>query len=224
LLDNQPPGIARRREKPVSGRPSLDHLPDRSGGGKITEDLNDHLPIEGPGRDDLKQLYSMSLDDASKAQELFDKSKEKNGGAGPLYRWISAMELREWYNVYKEGHKEAVIEALSLCSFKSLPIPRWVELAFLNDCYRKVRHFKAKSWDDVFGSPHEKGTHLKAKEQEREKSILVYQRIEEIRNEEPGTAIDGALFERVGLEFGIGGKTTAETYYYKWKNYINEYK
>ncbi len=36
--------------------------------------------------------------------------------------------------------------------------------------YRKVRQYKAKSWDDVFGNPHPKGAHLGARRQKRKKS------------------------------------------------------
>jgi hypothetical protein len=98
-----------------------------------------------------------------------------------------------------------------------LPIPAWLTLAYLQ-AFRDIYQYRAKSWDDVFGKPHPKGTHLDAKRQEWEKSILVYHRVKEILRNEPGTPIDGYLFERVGREFGIGGKTLTEKYYYSWKN------
>jgi len=96
-------------------------------------------------------------------------------------------------------------------------------MAFLSS-YRQVRHYRAKSWDDVFGQPHPKGIHLKTKRQEREKPHSVYRIIEQIKKEDPSTAIDGALFERVGKELGIGGKTLTENYYYKALKFHKRYQ
>jgi len=93
-------------------------------------------------------------------------------------------------------------------------LPRWCEYGFLG-AYRKIRHYRAKSWDTVFGVPHKKHTNLDAKRKEREKSYLVYRRIEEIKKQEPSTATDWELFERVGKDFGIGASTLTEGYYYK---------
>jgi len=177
--------------------------------------LTDHLPIEGPGRDDMMQLYSWTHDDAWQAQEEWEKRYGPNiAGRGPFFRWIGATELKTIYEKYRTGNCSAIMEALSICSLNSLPIPQWCEKAFLVS-YRKVKFYKAKSWDDVFGRPHPKGMHVEAKRQELEKSYLIYRRIEQIKKEEPHTAIDGALFERVGKEFGVGGKTLTEGYYYR---------
>lgn len=183
--------------------------------------MNDLLPTEGPGRDDLDRLYSWSLEDAEKAQEEWYLEHHPEG-RGPLLRWIGAQQLKNLYHIYQtEKDQDVILKAIYMCSLNSLPIPRWCEMAYL-EAYRKVRHYKAKSWDDVFGEPHPKGTHLKAKNSEREKSILVYQRIKEIKQMNPSIPIDGKLFERVGKEFGAGGKTLAEEYYYKWKNKFDE--
>lgn len=209
---------------------------------QTTSDLNDylyHLPNEGPGCDDLKQLYAWNFDDAVKAQDEWEAKNTR--GRGPLFRWIDAQHLKELYNEYKAGNSAAIIEALYSCSMNSLPIPRWCEMAYIT-AYRKVRQYKAKSWDDVFGMPHPKGVHLDRKRLEWEKSLGVYLRIKNINDlnlfgnkeqeMEKGnpvrdhngrikwynpSAIGENLFERVGKEFNIG-KTLAEEYYYKWKN------
>jgi len=89
-------------------------------------------------------------------------------------------------------------------------------MSFLK-AYRKVRQYRAKSWDDVFGRPHKKGTHLDAKEQERKKSLPAYNRIKEIKRNDPSIPIDEDLFAIVGKEFGRS-KTLIAEYYYKWKN------
>jgi hypothetical protein len=180
--------------------------------------LDNHLPIEGQGRDEMIKIYAWSFEDAWDAQEEWENRYGPNiQGRGPFFRWAGAQELNELYDIHKDGNKQAVIEALYICSLNSLPLPRWCEMVFLS-AYRQVRHYKAKSWDDVFGQPHVKGTHLEAKKEEREKSLRVYQRIKKIKQKNPDTPIDGHLFETVGKEFGTGGKTKTEQWYYKWKN------
>jgi hypothetical protein len=179
--------------------------------------LENLLPIEGPGRADLMQLYAWDFDDALKADKKWRSRYGPNiQGRGPLFRWAGAQELKEIYELYRARNPAAIIEALFVCSLNSLPIPRWCELSYLA-AYRRVRQYKAKSWDDVFGRPHQKGKNLGAKEKEREYSLQVYYRIEDIKRKDPSVATDGALFERVGKEFGIGGKTLTEEYYYKEK-------
>lgn len=177
---------------------------------------NELLPVEGPGRKDMLELFSWDFDAAWKAQEEWENNYGPNAvGRGPFHRWLGAEELKELYKIYKEKKDPAVIiEGLYVCSLNSLPLPRWCEYGFLS-AYRNVHHYRAKTWDDVFGKPHQRGTHLEAKRQEREKRHLVYRRIEQIKKDEPATATDGDLFERVGKEFGIGGKTLTEEWYYK---------
>lgn len=184
--------------------------------------LHDHLPIEGPGRDDMMQLYAWSLEDAIKAEDEWSAIYGPNvQGRGPISRWMGAHELKELYELYRTKNSAAIIEALFVCSLNSLPIPRWCEMAFLAS-YRKVRHYKAKSWDDVFGPPHPKGTHLGTKRQEREFGRKVYNRIRQVKKDDPSIPIDGWLFQKIGKEFGIGGKTLTEEYYYKWKNILEK--
>ena len=209
-------------------------------------DLRNHLPIEGPGKKDLMQLYSWDFDDAQQAEkDWINKYGSNVVGRGPLFRWIGAQELKELYNAYKSGEPAAIIEALYVCTLNSLPIPRWCEMAYLA-AYRKVRQYKAKSWDDVFGQPHPKGVHLDRKQMEREKSFSVYRRIKEVNdgnlfgNKEKElvdgnqvrhsngrikwhnpSAIGEELFKRVGKEFNVG-KTLAEEYFYKWKNKLEK--
>jgi len=180
--------------------------------------LRDHLPIEGPGRDDMMKVYSWSIEDAIKAQDEWEARYGPHVvGRGPLFRWVGTQELKELYDIYRAGKPHAILDALHVCSLNSLPIPRWCEMAYLA-AYRKVRQYKAKSWDDVFGRPHPTGTHIKTKRQEREFSLRVYYEVERIKRKDPAVAIDGFLFESIGKKFGIGGKTLTEEYYYKEKN------
>jgi hypothetical protein len=185
----------------------------------MEDDYNEHLPTQGLGRDEMMQFYSWSDEDALKAQKEWEAryKREERQGRGPYMRWVWANRLKEIYHFYCAGDRGAILVALYICSLESLPIPRWCELAYLA-AYRKVREYKAKSWDDVFLPPHTKGTHLATKKQEWEMSPEIFQRIEEIKKADPSIPIDGCLFEKVGREFGIGGKTLTEKLYYKWKN------
>jgi hypothetical protein len=207
------------------------------------------LPSEGPGRDDMMQLYAWVLEDAIKAQDEWSALYGPNvQGRGPLFRWMGAQELKDLHELYRAKKNVAlIIEALYVCSLNSLPIPRWCEMAFLA-AYRKVRQYKAKSWDEVFGRPHPKGIHLDRKEMEREKSLRVYRRIREVskgnlfgkreKELEEGmqvrdrngrikwynpSAIGETLFERIGKEFNVG-KTLTEEYYYTWKRRLENRK
>lgn len=174
------------------------------------------LPTEGPGREDMLTLYSWTLDDAWKAQEEWRSQYGPDVvGRGPFFRWHGAQELKEVYELHKSGHQKALIEAIHLCAINSLPLPRWCEYGFLK-AYRKVRQYKARSWDDVFGKPHKKSTNLVAKEKEWEKGFLVYWRIKEIKEKNPELPIDNELFETVGKDFGVC-KTLAAEYYAKEK-------
>lgn len=138
---------------------------------------------------------------------------------GPLYQRIARVNLEELFHSYQTGDKQALLEAMYGCMMHAIPFPRWCKKAFLSAC-EDVYTYKAKTWDDVFGHPHPKGTHLAAKREEREKSLHVCKRIQQIKEDDPSIPIDGHLFETVGKEFGIGGKTKTEEWYYKHKDEV----
>lgn len=140
---------------------------------------------------------------------------------GPLYQRLAKKNLEELYDNFRAGDKPALLEAMYGCIMYAIPLPLWCKKAFLSAC-REVYDYKAKSWEDVFGRPHPKGTHLATKREEREKSLLVYEEIRQIKKENPSIPIDGDLFERVGKKFGTGGKTKTEEWYYKQKHESGE--
>jgi hypothetical protein len=183
--------------------------------------INDHLPAACMDSDTMLNLYKWTFDDAAAAQTKFENENPGTVAKGPLFQWQGAQELIELYESYHAGDKGAVLKALHICFFTHLPIPRWCENAYLG-AYRSVKFYNAKTWGDVFGSPHKKGAHLSTKKQETNYSFRVYDRIKQIKEEDPSIPIDGFLFESVGKEFGIGGKTLTEEYYYKWKNYFDK--
>lgn len=180
----------------------------------ITEDF---LPIREAWQAEMVELYSWNMEDAVSAHEIWLKNRPADSiERGPICKWLAAQELKRLGEIFRQGHQEAILDALYVCSQNDLPAPKWCALAFLN-ASREVQHYRAKNWDDVFGEPHPKGTHLEAKRQKREKMSAVFLRVKEIIETEPGTPIDGCLFEKVGREFGIGGKTLTEQYYYAAK-------
>jgi hypothetical protein len=83
-------------------------------------------------------------------------------------------------------------------------------LAFLQ-AYDAATGYEIKSWAEVFGPPHPKGTHLK---KERRSLMLrgsIVVRVQELKA--AGFPIDKLLFETIGKEFGLGGTTASEIYY-----------
>ena len=179
---------------------------------KISDELLP--PVDGADRKEMKNLYTWTLEEAVQAQRQWTGKHR-----GPLYQWLGAQELLELYKLYKAGHKEAIIEAFFSCSINSLPLPEWLEMAFLR-AYREVRCYRAKSWDDVFEQPHPKNMKIGAKKDEREKGVEVYSRVREMRDKDSTTAIDRGLFNDIGGELGLSG-SLAEKYYYNFKNKFN---
>lgn len=174
---------------------------------------DNHLPIEGAGREELKTLYSWTLEDAMQAQEEWAKGEHSPEARGPIFRWSDAQWLKKAGEYFLEtGDKAAILEALSICSLSDLPIPKWCAKAYLK-AYRSVRQYRAKSWDDAFGRPHPKNTKIGAKRDEREKEFILYDRVEEMKKKNPKTD-KKTILERTGKELCIGEKL-AEKYYYQ---------
>lgn len=100
-------------------------------------------------------------------------------------------------------------------------MPEWAADAYVRG-FEACRHGSAKSWDDVFGRPHAKGTSLKALMRRHKYQWPLVNRIREIRAADPTRALDGSLFEEVGKEFDLG-KTLASDYYYDAKKTAEKY-
>jgi hypothetical protein len=109
---------------------------------------------------------------------------------------------------FRGGNKSALLAAVAECADAGLTMPEWLASAYLR-AYRSVRNYEAKSWDDVFGSAHRKGTNLTARRRRHEKSVKVWLAVESARRRGP---VDDALFAAVGRELGIGPTLTKEYY------------
>lgn len=135
----------------------------------------------------------------------------------PYFQWVALQTLKNIEVEFCNGDGWALMRAISECARCGLPLPDWAATAYLR-AFRNV--LKEGSWDAVFGSPYPPGTQRDALRKMSELSIPVLLKVREIINSEPNTAIDSALFERVGKCFCIGKTTTAKYYYHaeKWTN------
>jgi hypothetical protein len=107
------------------------------------------------------------------------------------------------------GDKWALLYAIRQCLLLKRPLPEWLRLAFLS-AYDSATGYEIKSWDDAFGRPHPKGSHLKKEKRNFELRQVIIQRVEALRSE---MSVDKGLFEKIGKELGISGTTVSEIYY-----------
>lgn len=129
----------------------------------------------------------------------------------PLPRWIATQDLKSIRIRFESGEPAALLDAIHVCAVHSLPMPEWLELGYL-DAYRSVR-WKAekKSWDDVFGAPFPKGTHVRRIQRDQHYKWKVYAAVTQRREE--GWPTDEGLFEDVADELGLKKTHVSELYY-----------
>lgn len=154
--------------------------------------------------------------DAAQIVELSEISKG-NKPEDPLFQYFAVKRCNALKPEVDAGSGFAVLAAVRICGTHGLVMPLWLVYAF-NRRYDAVNSFKALSWDDPesFGRPYPKGTNKSAKKKALSLRFAVYNAINAIKRSEEETAIDKALFERVGLQFNLGS-TLAEEYYYEAK-------
>lgn len=113
---------------------------------------------------------------------------------------------------YEQGDKSQILYCLNWCMFNRVPIPDWLEQAFLA-AYAAVTTYQVKSWDDVFGRYLPKHKRLKKERRNLDMnlSISICNRIHE--RHKAGAKITKSLFDDVGKEFEIGGTLASELYY-----------
>jgi hypothetical protein len=68
--------------------------------------------------------------------------------------------LEERFNA---GDKSALLYAIYHCLLMKRPLPEWLRAAFLHTYEARAR-FEIRSWDEVFGRPVPKSTHLEDRE------------------------------------------------------------
>jgi hypothetical protein len=108
------------------------------------------------------------------------------------------------------GHKAALLMAIRYCCWMRRPLPEWARLAFLQ-AYDSATVFE--SWDEVFGPPHPKGTHLAKEKKYLAVRSLIWERVR--ASKAMGKSINKELFEGIGKDLGVAGSVTSEIYYDK---------
>ena len=113
---------------------------------------------------------------------------------------------------FDDGNKAAVLMAIRYCCWMRRPLPEWLRLAFLQ-AYNSATAFDIKSWDEVFGRPHPKGTHLAKEKKYLAVRSLIWERVR--ASKAMGKSINKELFEGIGKDLGVAGSVTSEIYYDK---------
>jgi hypothetical protein len=117
---------------------------------------------------------------------------------------------------FEAGDKSALLYTIYVCLEFRWPIPEWARVAFLDAC-EAVKRFEIGSWDEIFGRPVPKSTHLKT---ERRKEQLRFEIIACVKIlKARGDRIDKELFEKIGkkLKPRLSG-TTVSAIYYDWRS------
>lgn len=95
------------------------------------------------------------------SMEADEQASDTCAAARLRYHQFSyACSIKELRPKVEGGDGPALLECLSLLLTGQLIAPPWLELAFSN-AYCSVRGGGFLSWDDVFGTPHPKGTNRK---------------------------------------------------------------
>jgi hypothetical protein len=121
--------------------------------------------------------------------------------------YLERMLKRE----FEAGNKSALLDGLYACLELKRPIPKWLQVAFLN-AFEAVERLEIRSWDEVFGPPIPKYTHQKSKKRNAELLRSLIEERVETRGKKP---VDKSLFMQIGKELGIGGGTTVSNTYYR---------
>jgi hypothetical protein len=110
----------------------------------------------------------------------------------------------------------AVLQAIFICLQRDLPIPDWASGEFRR-AYAKGSHGQLKSWDEVFGRP-------RTADQYRRwwQRVSVPQKVWGAVAEAKGrkVPIDDKLFEKIGRDLGLGGKTKVREFYKMWADFL----
>ncbi len=149
---------------------------------------------------------------ANEAALIENPNRTNSDPTLPLYQCAALHKLETLRKKYDQGDKFSLMLAIRICACNGLIMPSWIVKSYIG-AFDKVLNYRSKSWDEVFGSPINKGSQLKALEKRRRLEFAVLNEVKRIRLNTPDQAIDAGLFELAGKKFHIG-KTLAEEYYY----------
>lgn len=124
--------------------------------------------------------------------------------------------LRRDFEAEPKGR--ALMSALYACAESEIAMPFWVAHNFRERIFDiEFGRVSRNSWDEVFGLPLPKGTHMNRRRRRALAGPHIANAVDQaIRN---GSAVGPELFERVGREQGVG-KTVAEELYYEYRQYL----
>jgi hypothetical protein len=142
--------------------------------------------------------------------------------------YLDDDEYTEYYleilkQKFEEGNKAFLLEAMHRCLLMRKPLPEWLRVAFIR-AYESAAAFEIRSWDEAFGPPQEKGTHLETRRQHAKLQFPVAFHVHRMRA--TGRPVDKGMFEDIAEELkkdkelkedGAEGieATTVEKIYYK---------
>ncbi len=139
---------------------------------------------------------------------------------GPYWKWVGLHQLDDLEERFVKGEKFALMEALYICSSSDLPIPDWAAKAYTK-CFNQVRWAYVGSWDEAFGRPFEKGTHVAKIRRHDRLKVEVYIKLRRYLKNNPDVPIDEHLFELIGKEVGIS-RSLANKLYYEGKDFLDD--
>jgi uncharacterized protein (DUF433 family) len=124
------------------------------------------------------------------------------------------LESEENRKSYEDGDTTALLRMLEHCALFRRAMPEWASFEF-DSIYRAALAGGIQSWDDVFGRPwHPKRPRAQRRAVSTEaQKWAVWKRVRDLHEGEGKPPIDNALFERVGRETGVGGKSTVAALY-----------
>jgi hypothetical protein len=111
---------------------------------------------------------------------------------------------------FEAGDKAVLLDAIYTCLELRRPMPEWLQVAFRH-AYEAAERFKIRSWDETFGRPVPKGTHLRPRKRDAELPLIIVEHVEALKRAK--WKVDKDLFKQVGKEWGINATRASEIYY-----------
>ena len=111
---------------------------------------------------------------------------------------------------FEAGDKSVLLWTINTCLELRRPIPEWLRAAFL-EAYEAADRFEIRSWEEVFGRPVPKSTHLKPRKRDAALPLIILEHVEALKR--AGRKVDKDLFKEVGKEWGINATRASEIYY-----------
>ena len=115
---------------------------------------------------------------------------------------------------YEEGDMPSLLRMLVQCAFYRRTMPEWAANALVSN-YRAALAGQIRSWDDVFGRPWQQERPRAQRRSVRTRTWKweVWKLVHERHKGKGKPPIDNKLFEKVGRELAIGGKSTVAALY-----------